>query len=111
MTPEDHAKLINIIERHQRMIELISIALADHACMMKPLLIKCPCGEPLTMFHAEHGSFCDSCAARNIVEGKSLENEWIDNDDATRVRHLVEYVSMIEQFEAYSPATIAITKH
>lgn len=118
---DDVVTLAKLAVRHANLINLISAQLADHACFVKPMLPRCQkCSiEPITVEHALLNiKACDRCAAEMMVRSSRAyvdgyivdpsdpfndvrlsllnENDWVDVDNADKIRRLIDYVEIIE---------------
>lgn len=116
--------LAKLAARQAKLIELISLQLADQACLIEPHLPKCSkCNElPVTVEHRFlHVKVCDRCAAESIVtSGRAYvdgylanpddplndvrgslmnENDWVDVADADKIRRIIDYVKIIKERE------------
>lgn len=121
---DDIVALAKLAVRQANLINLLSLQLADQACLIEPKLERCPkCHvEPITVEHLLlKVKLCDRCAAESIVKsGRNYvdayianpddplnvarasmmnENEWVDLPDAEKVRRLVDYVKIIKELE------------
>ena len=121
---DDIVVLAKIAVRQANLINLISMQLADQACLLLPTLHKCnKCqNEPATVEHIDLKiQLCERCAAETIVSsGRSYvdgyianpddpindaryslmnEDHWVDLPDADKIRRLVIYVNVIKELE------------
>jgi hypothetical protein len=119
MSDSEHVKLLlNTAIKHTRELSTAFGVIGDFACLIEENLPRCfhpGCRHPATVKHPAIGTpMCDECAARTIVNAaaslnlpddmgalrdaiKSVSDEqsWIDLPNATRIRRLVDYVSML----------------
>lgn len=116
--------LAKLAARQAHIINLLSMQLADQACLLSLGLKPCSkCAvEPTTVEHVHMKlSLCDRCAAEAIVASgrtyvdssvndgndplndvrSSLMNDgdWLDVPDADRIRRLMDYVKIIKQLD------------
>lgn len=121
---DDIVALAKLAVRQATLINLLSLQLADQACLIMPALKRCSkCQlEPITVEHVHLKiQVCDRCAAESIVKsGRSYvdayidnpddplntaraslmnENDWVDLPDAEKVRRVVDYVKIIKELE------------
>lgn len=124
MADDDIVALAKLAARQARLLELISLQLADQACLLEPHLPKCSkCSEfPVTVEHIHlKVRVCDRCAAESIVTaGRAYvdgylanpddplnevrgslmnENDWVDIPDADKIRRIIDYVKIIKERE------------
>lgn len=125
MSSDEIVALAKLAARQAMLINLISLQLADQACMIEPHLPRCSkCQrEPVTVEHKHlKVQVCDRCAAESIVvSGRAYvdgylanpddplndvrsslmnENDWVDLPDADKIRRIVDYVKGIKELEA-----------
>lgn len=116
--------LAKLVVRQSSLINLLSMQLADQACLLETALDRCAkCkAEPATVEHVHLKiAMCDRCAAESIVKSgrtyvdayiadpedplnvarESLmnEHEWVDVEDAEKVRRITDYVKIIKELE------------
>ncbi len=124
MQDDDLVAMAKIVARNATLINMISLQLADQACLVAPFLERCGrCeAEPITVKHRHMGMHaCDRCAAEMIVKsGRAFvnafiidpqdplnearaslmnEDDWVDTDDAVKVRRVMDYVRIIKERE------------
>ena len=121
---DDVVALAKLVVRQSALINLMSLQLADQACLIRDTISRCEkCrSEPSTVRHVHVGlHLCDRCAAESIVKSgrayvdsyiadpedplnvvrSSLmnENDWVDMPDADKVRRIADYVKIIKELE------------
>lgn len=111
---EDYKSLSKLILRQSQLLNLASLYLSDHAVLLQNALKKCEnCFiEPATVEHRKTKIiFCDHCAASHVVsENKfmnmsnqehslSKDQNWIDIDNADKIRRLSDYVKIIKELD------------
>lgn len=124
MSSDDIVALAKLAARQAQTISLISLQLADQACLIEPHLPKCSkCErEACTVEHVHLKlRLCDRCAAESIVKaGRAYvdgylvdpkdpmndvrgslmnENDWVDLPDADKIRRVTDYVHIIKQLD------------
>lgn len=63
--------LVKTLEHHQKMLELLSMAIADHAVLIVPQLEKCSidsCDKPATVEDSRSIKLCDRCCAERAKQ-------------------------------------------
>lgn len=124
MSDSDIVALAKLAARQAQTIALITLQLADQACVIEPHLPRCgKCNtDPCTVEHRHLKlKLCDRCAAESIVKaGRNYvdgyianpndplndvrgslmnENDWLDLPDADKVRRIVDYVRIIKELD------------
>ena len=129
MSDSEHIKLLlNTAIKHTRELSTAFGVIGDFACLIEEGLPRCfhpGCVNPATIKHPAIGMpMCDECGARTIVNANASlnlpddlgvlrdaiktvadEQSWIDLPNATRIRRLVEYVSMLTKDDAFPVAS------